>query len=115
MLNVSDFWSNIDRLNPYDSLKELCLRAGIHYKNTCQQRADGYMPKPEALLGLSKALSVSINGLLTGREERKYSAEIEEIARWLSMFGTEEDLAIIRRLLRIPPKNNTVSNKQTVG
>lgn len=109
MLNVSDFWKNIDNLNPYDSLKELCDKAGIHYKNTCQQRADGYMPKPEALLGLSKALAISINGLLTGKEEKKYSTDVEEIARWLSMFGTQEDFAIIRRLLRIPSKNNSIS------
>lgn len=112
MLDVKEFWEHIDSLNPYQSMRELCNRAGINYKNTCQQRSDGYMPKPEALLKLSRALGVSIESLLTGRLEVAYSPEIDEIARWLKLFGTEEDFAIIRRLLRIPGKNNTVSERK---
>lgn len=104
MLNVFDFWRNIDCHNPYESMRKLCLSAGISYNNTCKQRTNSYMPKPETLLKLSKAMGVSIEFLLTGKEERRYPPEIEEIARWLTLFGTDEDIAIIKRLLRIPEK-----------
>ena len=112
MLDTLSFWRHIDLINPYPSSRELCKRAGVSYGNICKQRTNLYMPKPEALLKLSKALGVSIECLLTGEEDRRYPPEIEEIARWLKLFGTSEDIAIIRRLLRIPAKNNTVSNKK---
>lgn len=111
MLSVLEFWNNIDRLNPYGSTKKLCDKAGIHYKNTCQQRADGYMPKPETLLKLAKALNTSIECLLTGKEAPlKYSPEVEDIAKWLNLFGTNEDFTIIRRLLRMPEKDTRFSD-----
>ena len=109
MLSVYEFWKNLDKQNPYDSLRVLCERAGINYNSTLKQRCNCYMPKPEALLLLSKAMSVSIETLLTGEESHIYKSEVEEIAKWLQLFGTPEDYEIIRRLLRMPGKNTAIS------
>ena len=112
MLSIEDFWNHIDKINPYESLKQLCIRANINYNTICKQRTHLYMPKPETLLQLAQALGVSIECLLTGEDSPAYSDEIEEIARWLKLFGTEEDFRLIRRVLGMPGKNNTVSNKK---
>lgn len=112
MLGIVEFWNHIDKINPYDSLKQLCIRAGLNPKQIYQQRQRYYMPKPETLLQLSEAMGVSMECLLTGEESPAYSDEIEEIARWLKLFGTDEDFRLIRRVLGMPGKNNTVSDKK---
>ena len=109
VFNSYQFWNNIDKINPYKSTRQLCLKANVNYHNICQQRSDGYLPKPETLLLLSKAMAVSMETLLTGEESHIYKSEVEEIAKWLQLFGTPEDFEIIRRLLRMPGKNTAIS------
>lgn len=112
MLGTVEFWNHLDRVNPYDSLKQLCIRAKVNYNTICKQRSNQFLPKPETLLQLSEAMGVSMECLLTGEESPAYSDEIEEIARWLKLFGTDEDFRLIRRVLGMPGKNNTVSDKK---
>ena len=112
MLSIVEFWEHLDKINPYGSMRQLCAKAGIDPRQIYQQRQKFYMPKPETLLQLAQTLGVSIECLLTGEDSPAYSDEIEEIARWLKLFGTEEDFRLIRRVLGMPGKNNTVSNKK---
>lgn len=105
MLNVIDFWNHLDKINPYSSVKELCDKAGINSHTIYQQRQRFYMPKPETLLLLSNAIGVSLEFLLTGKDEPMYSKDIDEIARWLKLFGTKDDFRLIRRVLGMPDEN----------
>lgn len=109
MLNVVEFWDHLDSINPYSSIQKLCDKAGLNSHTIYQQRQRFYMPKPDTLLLLARALGVSIECLLTGEDIPVYSKEIDEIAKWLKLFGNEEDFRLIRRVIGMPGKNNTVS------
>lgn len=112
MFNTEEFWDNLKLINPYPSLSKLCEMTGISYKNTVQQIQKGYMPKPETLLKFSDGIGVTINTLLDGRKGSQYKPEVEEIAKWLQVFGTDEDFRCIRYMLRMPGKNNRISKAE---
>ncbi|MBO8442591.1 MAG: hypothetical protein IAC42_02365 [Spirochaetes bacterium] len=63
------FWKLVDKLNPYRSITDFIKAAGLNYNNAKQQRSDCRIPKSEDLLKIASTLGVSIEYLLTGKEE----------------------------------------------
>lgn len=103
MFTVQEFWNNIDQINPYRSLGELAKASGIDYHRLTQQRSRGYMPKPEDLLRLSKALRKTIESLLTGNQNRAfYSVRTERIANRCEYTATETQLFMVEQILGLP-------------
>lgn len=77
-----EFWKLVDRLNPYRTMSQLAEAAGLNYLNIKQQRTDCRIPKAEDLFKLANALHVSIETLLTGKEEKDENP-ISEEARYV--------------------------------
>ncbi len=117
MVDGFTFWNLVDKNNPYGSAKALADIAGINYRHMVQQRADCRVPKCEDVLIIADALNLTMEYLLTGKKEKKrvekhYPERIENIAKWLLMFATEEDFTLVERVLRMPGKNTGIQTSK---
>lgn len=115
MVDGYQFWKIVDECNPYDTVLELSEKIGATYTKIRQQRANGTFPKAADLYRISKEVNKPMEFLMTGQEYSKYSERIERIAENLMYYASEEDIMLVERILRIPPKNNTIPNSQKTG
>lgn len=101
-IDANAFWERVDSTNPFSSLAHLAKVTDLDYNNIKKQRCLNRIPKASDLYQLSLGLNCSIDFLLTGHEQTRYSQRIERIAKSLSLFATEEDFRLVERILRIP-------------
>ena len=113
MLNGYQFWKIVDEYNPYDTVLELSEKIGATYTKIRQQRANGTLPKASDLYKISQELHKPMEFLLTGKDSEPYPERVMRIIRFLTNFATEEDYILIERILRIPGKNHTISQKES--
>ena len=112
MFTVQEFWDNIDRINPYQTLGALASASGMDYHRLTQQRSRGYMPKPEDLLRLSKATKHTIEALLTGISRKSfYSARVERIASRCEYTASETQLFMVEQILGLASDYEVVEKK----
>ena len=101
-LDGLQFWKRIDAMN-IETLKELCEKNNIDYKRVMHNRTDCRIPKAEDLLAFAYGLNTTIEYLLTGENEKTvYPERIQRIIN-SCINASEEDLALVERVLRIEP------------
>ena len=112
MLNGKQFWAVVDSVSPYKKLAEFAKATGMAYNTVRQQRTDGTLPKAEDLYNISRALHKSMEYLLTGSDQDRYSKRVEKIAWHCQNIASEDDLFIIEKILGIS-SDYEVTKKET--
>lgn len=95
------FWSQIDSINTFGTLKELAEAATVNYVRMRNQRSDNRIPGSEDLYGLSKALNVSMEYLLTGETPSTYTPRTPQVKAIFDgiLHATQAELDIIYRII----------------
>ena len=101
-MDAYKFWGNLDEARRgRASLKEICTRLGIAYQRIADQRSECRLPKLEDAYCLANELGVSIEFLLTGKDQlTTYPPRVERIAK-ACLNANDEDLSLVERALRI--------------
>jgi transcriptional regulator with XRE-family HTH domain len=102
------FWKRIDDLknkSRFETIKELAEFAGIDYTRIKNQRSDNRLPKLEDAYNLAKALATSTDYLISGEHNSTIPEKISPIIPLL-IASSDEDLELIKRVLRIPSASN---------
>lgn len=98
------FWETIDSFldERRDNLTQMCEAIGIPYGTVNVQRTRHTIPKLDQLLLMAKYFGKSIEELVYQKEipDNPHLQRIERIRR-ACMIATEEDLALVERILRI--------------
>lgn len=90
------FWERVDRSNK-KPLNVLCKEIGLNYNTVRSNRASLRIPSCMDVLVLSKALNVSMEYLLEGKEDNEfldYIAYLKKADKW--------QIAAVRRILEMP-------------
>jgi len=75
-----NFWKNVDKAWS-DNLKVLALKTGLNYNTLRNQRSQNVLPNAFDMLAISKTVSVTLEGLLTGQQSIMFSPRINSIAK----------------------------------
>ena len=69
MIDAYTFWKNVDIALAGDTLTSLAKRAGVDYRTLKNQRSLGRLPKLEDAYALAITLNLSIEHLITGKDD----------------------------------------------
>ncbi len=97
------FWIRVDELRSAVpcQLIDMAAMAGIDYTRIKNQRSANRLPKLEDAYQISRVLNCSMTYLVTGiTENSKVPEKIQPILHALHR-ASDEDLALVRRVLRI--------------
>jgi len=116
-INSEAFWRRVDDLLFIKkiSFKQLCIDNKLGYSTLINQKNVYHrVPKLDQALLISQQLGVSLEYLLTGKENDSFPISILDIVQRLSSASLEEQNAV-RRFLSIPEKRgNSEKQESTV-
>lgn len=84
----------------------------MNYQSLRDQRTNNRMPKLELACSIAYALHTSVEFLVTGKERDSFPPRIQTIAI-CCLSASEEDLALIERVLRIEAEKIAISMGHT--
>lgn len=90
-----EFWNRVDLMLGTETLKDLCKKAGLNYDSIRNRKSGATysLPRMETGYALSRALGVSMEFLLTGKDDRPASvAELVYEYMNENMPGTLDDI-----------------------
>lgn len=98
------FWGRVDERLGASTLKDLCAKAGINYSSVRNRKSGPVysLPRIETGYAISKALGVSVEYLLTGKED---SGPFEEFIHYLRK-ADPVTIENIRSILHMPEKKD---------
>lgn len=103
-----NFWKNVDKAWS-DNLKVLALKTGLNYNTLRNQRSQNVLPNAFDMLAISKTVSVTLEGLLTGQQSIMFSPRINSIAKKMEDL-TESQLNSIESTINEFLKKGSLSS-----
>ncbi|MCK9331536.1 MAG: hypothetical protein M0Q94_16850 [Candidatus Cloacimonetes bacterium] len=102
------FWKNVDKAWS-DNLKVLAQKTGLNYNTLRNQRSQNVLPNAFDMLAISKVVSVTLEGLLTGQQSIMFSPRINSIAKKMEDL-TESQLNSIESTINEFLKKGSLSS-----
>ena len=99
---VRTFWGRIDMLldRRKATLRDMSNATGIKYNTLAIQRTRHSLPNSEQLYEISQYLNLTMEFILTGKEEKGYPPRIQTIADHC-LTAPEDDLRLVEKVLGI--------------
>ena len=86
------FWKNVDKILGQQKLIDAAEKAGINYRTIKNQRSDSRLPRLEDAFKIAQSLGTTVEYLMTGETEQDRC-----------LIASDDDLALVERVLRIEP------------